>query len=339
MRRGKLALLVAGAVLLSGLSLWRLSRAPEPASSSGQEGVIALVGDKPMTVANLALRLAELGAKSPQEAHAAIRAALDEAIDTTLLTEEAKRLNLVLTAEELERLRADEPPAHLLEPRLAAQGQTLAAYRSARERSLLASRVIERQVYAALRVTDEELAAHVAAHRERFRSPERYRLHAIFVSSPAGQEPGLVAGARKRIEQAEARLKQRQRFEKIAETLSDDLSGARGGELGARAPGERPLDEPEVLQAVLQLGDGQVSGILTSPEGFWLIRRDAHLAPADLPLEEVRARAEAEYRRERGQSLAVHYRRALRERAGVKILLPEPEPSREPAVVSTPAGP
>jgi parvulin-like peptidyl-prolyl isomerase len=339
MRRGTLALLVAGAVLLGSLAAWRFSRAtPEPASSPGQEGVIAIVGGQPMTVASLPIRLEELGAKSPREAHEAIRAALDEAIDTELLTAEAKRLNLSLTAEDQERLRADEPPAHLLEPRLAAQGRTLEAYRSARERSLLATRVIERQVYAALRVSDEELAAHVSAHRERFRSPERYRLHAIFVSSPAGQEPGLVAGARKRIEEAEARLKQRQRFEKVAETLSDDLSGARGGDLGARAPGERPLDEPAVLQAVIQLGEGQVSGILTSPEGFWIIRRDEHLAPADLPLQEVRARAEAEYRRERGQSLAVHYRRALRERAGVKILLPEPEHSRDP-VASTPAGP
>ena len=340
MRGGKRVLL-GGAVLLGVLAGWWLSRSvlkpSAEALSSRPPGVLATVNGQPVTEASLPIRLRELGAKSPREAHEAIRAALDEAIDTELLTAEAERLKLTLTAEDQEALRADEPPAHLLESRLAAQGKNLEEYRRARERALLATRVIERQVYAALRVSDEELAAHVQAHRERFRSPERYRLHAIFVSSPAGQEPGLAAGARKRIEEAEALLKQRRKFESVAGSHSDDLSGARGGDLGARAPGEPPLDEPAVLQAVISLRDGQVSGVLTSPEGYWLVRRDAHLAPMDLPLEEVRARAEAEYRRQRGQSLAGHYRRLLRERAGVKILLPEPE-GQEPAVASTPAG-
>lgn len=323
-------LLVAGAVLLLGaLAVWRLSRStPEPspeALAARPEGVLALVAGQPMTLAQLPLRLQDLGEKSPQEAYEAIRAVLDESIDTTVLVAEAERLGLSLSAEELERLRADEPPAHLLEPMLAKQGRALAEYRSERERKQLATKVIERQVYAALQVSDEELAAHVAANRERFRSPERYRVHAIFTSSPAGQEPALAAEARKRIEKAEALLKQRQRFEKVAEELSDDLRGSKGGDLGEVAPGEPPLDVPAVLQAMSTLQDGQVSGILTSPEGYWLIRRDAHLVPADLPLEKVRARAEAEYRRLRGQSLSAHYRRVLREKAGVRLLLPEPD--------------
>ncbi len=340
--RSSRALLVAGAVLVGALAAWRLSR-PTPESSAPalprqQERTLAVVNGQPVTVAQLPIRLQDLGAKSPKEAHEAIRAALEETIDLGLLVEEAKRLGITLGDEDRERLRADEPPAHILEPMLAAQDQTLEEYRSAREQERLTARVIEQQVYAALQVSDEELEAHVGANRERFRSPERYRLHAILVSSPAGQEPGLAAEARRRIEEAEARLKQRSRFEQVAEASSDDLSGTKGGDLGEVAPGERPLDEPAVLQVVSDLSDGQVSGILEGREGYWLIRRDAHLPPADLPLDEVRARAEAEYRRQRGQTLEAHYRRALRERAEVKLLLPEPAPQVS-ATASPPAGP
>lgn len=295
----------------------------EPVAPRGPDA-LATVAGRPITLGDLGVSVERLGAATPAEAHAAIRAALEARLDGELLAAEAGRLGLALTGAEAAELRAREPAPAIVERLAAEAGQTVDAWRAARERAFLGERVLAREVYARVQVTDAELVAYVDAHRTAYRSPDRYHLAAIFISSPQAAAPTHAEAAAARVERAVAALA-RQPFERVARELSDGLEGARGGDLGPRAIGEPPLDDAALAAAVTALAPGAISGPVRTAAGTWIVKLVAHLPPADLPLAEVRSAAEAALVRERGAALARAYLEGLRARGQVVILLPAPD--------------
>ncbi len=114
--------------------------------------------------------------------------------------------------------------------------------------------------------------------------PERIAARHILVTwtGSEGAPIGTLrtrAEARRRIEDARARILAGEAFEALAQSLSDDPSRARGGFLGS---GEAGTWAPAFEAAAFALAVGQVSEVVETDFGFHLIRRD--------PLEEVRLR-------------------------------------------------
>jgi peptidyl-prolyl cis-trans isomerase D len=94
------------------------------------------------------------------------------------------------------------------------------------------------------------------------------------------------AAAKKRIEEAAARVKKGEDFGKVAAELSDDPNTKdRGGDLGFFSEG---LADPAFEKAALALEKGQVSEPIRSASGWHLIRVDEVIPARHVPLEAAR---------------------------------------------------
>jgi hypothetical protein len=298
--------------------------------------VIATVGDRQLTLADLPVRVDELGEREPGEAYAVIRRALDDLIDTELLVAEAERIGLALDDEDLAALRRDEPRPEIVERESREDGITVEEYRLRRRHRQLALRVIEHEVYPSVPVLPHEIETYAREHSTRYRTPSRYRLRGLFVSSPTGSAPVHVDDARRRAEQAAAQLARGAGFANVARKYSDGLEGAGGGVLGDVMVGDPPLDVPALAAAVTDLAPGEVSEVVSTDMGFWIVQLEAKLPPEDLPDEVRLRRAENDLRAERGERLVRTYLDRLRARAQVSVLLPEPEGGDVPRAVVRP---
>jgi peptidyl-prolyl cis-trans isomerase D len=141
-----------------------------------------------------------------------------------------------------------------------------------------------------VKVTPDEVKAFAAKegarieqfHREnaaRFDEKAKVRVRHIMAS-------GDDAAARKKIEEAQARLKKGEDFAKVATALSDDESAkARGGDVGYVSEG---LFDEAFSRAALALGPGQVSEPVRTAAGWHLLKAEEVVPAKRIPLDEAR---------------------------------------------------
>lgn len=91
----------------------------------------------------------------------------------------------------------------------------------------------------------------------------------ILIRVPDGTSADQLAPYRARAQDALARIKRGESFEKVAQAVSEGPEAARGGDMGAR-----PLEGwPDLfLKTVANVKDGQVSGIIQSGNGFHILK-------------------------------------------------------------------
>lgn len=161
-------------------------------------------------------------------------------------------------------------------------------------------RMLETDVLPRVHVTEAEVEAYFAAHAAEFHLPERRTLSQILTSSL-----NEARDVRRRLERDPTS------FEVLARTRSRGPEAAQGGALGTFARGELPL---ELEQAAFALGAGQISGVVTSPHGFHVLRVEAAEPERQQTLAEsapqIRARLLAE-RSEQARRAFVQGLRAL----------------------------
>jgi len=142
-------------------------------------------------------------------------------------------------------------------------------------------------------VSDEEAEAHYQENRESFRTPAMFQARLIAVAAPpeGSTEPGadeLIAEAKARITEAEARLKAGADFAELAQEYSDDPTSAR---LGGLLPWYEVLDSDEPLNVALNaLEPGQVSPVLRNPSGFYIFKMEERRPSAIPPFDEEKER-------------------------------------------------
>lgn len=91
----------------------------------------------------------------------------------------------------------------------------------------------------------------------------------ILVRVPEGASPDQVKALRAKAQEILARLKAGESFDKVATAMSDGPEAARGGDMGAR-----PVEAwPDLfVNAVANVRDGSVSGIIQSGNGFHILK-------------------------------------------------------------------
>lgn len=144
-------------------------------------------------------------------------------------------------------------------------------------------------------ITDEQLQAYYAGHPDEFRRPARVRLRQIYIARP---DPGLPEeeftrlddAARQRCEKALAEIRAGRDFAAVARRFSEHKATAeKGGEVGWIEPGE--VGMPEFEQVVFQkLKPGQVSPIISTGRGYFIVQLEDSQEGGVIPLEEVRGR-------------------------------------------------
>jgi peptidyl-prolyl cis-trans isomerase D len=124
---------------------------------------------------------------------------------------------------------------------------------------------------------------HYQENAARFDQKRKVRVrHVLARAAPGGDD----AAARKKIEEASARVKKGEDFARVAQALSDDeKTRDRGGELGFVTEG---LFDEAFAQAALALEPGQVSAPVRTSSGWHLVKAEEVVPAKKTTLDEAR---------------------------------------------------
>lgn len=151
---------------------------------------------------------------------------------------------------------------------------------------------------AAVSVTDAELKDYYEQVKDRFESPERRHARHILITVGDGVDD---AAAQKKAEDLLAQIKAGGDFAALAKANSKDPgSAAQGGDLGWA---QRGMFVGPFEEALFGMKPGEIRGPIKTEFGYHIIQLEEIEAPKVRSFEDVKPELEAEYRKDRSQTI------------------------------------
>ena len=197
----------------------------------------------------------------------------------------------------------------------------------------------------ALSVTDEEIAEYYRGHTDEFIMPEMVRAAIIKIAVPENTSDEKRAELRQKTEKAREEAlaldSETASFGSVAITHSDDLpTRYRGGDSGWLEPGKNNYRwSREVTDAIFLLKTpGEVSEVITAPEGFFLVRLMERKQRRPQELAQVKGKIRYRLIRDKRRQAKREFYDGLRKKVSVSvnkeklssIALPEPVKKKMP---------
>jgi parvulin-like peptidyl-prolyl isomerase len=232
--------------------------------------------------------------------------ALDDLTDETLVLQEAGRLGVALSPEELENqvalARAGTSAAEFASS-LQERGISAEAWRESVRRRALCDEVERRQIRAAIVVKPEDMRDYYWEHVTQFRRSSSVKLRQI------------LCGSRLNAEKALGELRLGEPFAQVAMRYSVAPEGPGGGDLGWV---QRKTLPKKLGKAAFALKKGAYSGIITTPYGWHILYAEDKEDERSFSLEQSQAEIMEDLIREREQPLYRDWLAALRRKAEIK---------------------
>jgi peptidyl-prolyl cis-trans isomerase C len=169
---------------------------------------------------------------------------------------------------------------------LALNGLDESSFAAAMERELKVEAILEKVGARAVKISDMDVELYYQYHPDQFRRPETRLARHILITINETIPENTREAARQRIAAIAARLaKEPQRFDEQALKHSECPTALDGGKLGDLPRGKL---FPELDQALFELQEGEVSGVLESELGFHVLRCDAITAAGVLSPDQAR---------------------------------------------------
>jgi peptidyl-prolyl cis-trans isomerase SurA len=279
-------LAAAVAVVLAAPRAGAQSAAPVPSARGEQvDGVLATVNDEVILASEVDEQLYLYLNQNRMRPDSLTmlqmrREILDRIIEEKVIVSEAKRQNITLPENELEKnvtealddvkKRLGSEAAYRAE--LAREGITeedlRKRYRDDVSRQMMAQVLLRKQI-GKVEVTPTEAVAYYAAHTSEF--PKRpAALRVSVIQMPVEADSMAKRAVRQRAVDAAARIKKGEPFSRLAQELSEDQATAgSGGDLGWFKRGQ--LDSTFEI-AAFKVPVGQVSGVVETSFGYHLIK-------------------------------------------------------------------
>lgn len=294
---------VWAAILLAGCS----------GISPGDQRVLAQVGDEAITQQALTRELSRLETgvdmddAAPPPSMTQKRAMLDNLINMYLLLQEAKRVHVFVSMDEVESAysaaRSGWPDKEFYEE-LRAKDLTPAELKGEIHEQLTVRRYIQQHLFARVVVTDSEIERYLADHADLHAHPERVRAQQIVMT-----DAERASGVREKIG---AELT----FEEAALRYSVSPEGKSGGDLGYFARGAMPKAIEDIC---FSLEPGQVSAVVATDYGYHIFRVLDHQPAGETPDATARSMAERFLRQDKERAAQEQHVVALRRATRVHI--------------------
>ncbi|MCC6809276.1 MAG: peptidylprolyl isomerase [Deltaproteobacteria bacterium] len=287
---------------------------------------------------------------------------LKRMIDDAVIRDKAKSLGVALTPQEMEakftehksRFGSDQEFRDFLTRSKSTEEQVKASL----EMQMLRERVLEKMA-AAPAVTDEEVTTYFNEHKDNFKEQEqvkaRHILARVEVPPPTAGTPNADQNkkaldeakkkAKKKIEDAQKKLKGGAKFEDVAKEMSDDVTKNNGGDLGLFSKGRMV---PPFEEAAFKMKPGETSGIVETSFGYHIIKVEEHKAARERPLEEVKESIRASLLARKRSDLRRDVLKKIKDEAKVeefvKFEVPPPpakmpgQPGAPPVPIQVPPG-
>ena len=254
---------------------------PVPAQSVTTQRIAAVVNDDVVSIKDLnnRLQLVMISSGIPESAQARERLApqvLRGLIEETLQLQEAERLDITVTDEEIQRAleniaQRNNLTVEEMRNYLVANGVEIETLLRQLRAQIAWVKVVNRQIRPRVSVTVDQLEMAVLEAQQNLGEPELLLSEIVLpVDSPEQEE--TVARDAARLVQT---VREGASFESLARQVSVAASAGRGGDVGWVSASAIP---PELLGALEQMAPGEISPPIRSPVGyhvFWL--RDRRL--------------------------------------------------------------
>ena len=241
--------------------------------------------------------------------------ALDQAIGAKLLLDQAAKLDMPVSAADIDaevaKVVAQVGGTENYQKALAAQGITEEQFRKELEKGAKVNKLVEQACSSVADPTDDEVAAFYAAHKAEYVAPEQVLCQHILVKGSDDAALDKIKDIRARIVDGKAD------FAEEAKRHSDCPSGQQGGSLGWFGRG---MMVPEFDKVAFEMAKGEVSNIVTTQFGYHIIYKadqkgggqqtlvDVHDQIKDLLRHEARGRAMDAYVAELREKATIEYK-------------------------------
>jgi peptidyl-prolyl cis-trans isomerase C len=234
------------------------------------------------------------------------RAYLDQVIERKLLAQEARRVEIRVSPEELNQAIFEikkDYPGKGFDERLSLKGITLEEWKGRLEEKLLAEKMVRSVLQFQGEISEKEALEYYETHRPSFQLGPKVRVRQIVVAD--GEEAIQIL----------KRLKKGERFEKLAQEKSLGPEKARGGDLGYFGQGEKPAEFDQVFRMEV----GTISDVIKSPYGYHIFKLEEKVGAREIPLGEAKPGILQELGRKKEQEEYQRWLKDLRKKASVKI--------------------
>ena len=276
--RSCLSLLLTLAAGAASLPL--LAQSPAPIRAA--DFIVAVVNSEPVTNSevlamrqSLARELAGRGATLPPTAQLN-QQALEMLINEKAQLQQAQEQGIKIDDEQLDQAEANVAASNqisreILHQRLAAEGTSLATFRTQLRKQMTLSRLREREVDSRIRITEQDIDTYLRQQGQAStQGPSELNLAMILIAVPENASEADVQAAEARARDIAERARRGEDFAQLAKTHSQAFDkGSNGGVMGLR-----PADRyPEIfVDAVRQLRPQDIAGPLRSGAGFHVLK-------------------------------------------------------------------
>jgi len=249
------------------------------------------------------------------------KALLDRLIEDLILRQEARRLGIAIREEELtatiqEALAKRNLSIDTLQEALIKDGTNYEKYREATRSDMIRARIMQREIRPRVSVTNEEIGAFYQEHREEYEGKLRVRLLMISLPAPAGSDEAAQAVQRAKAESILKRIRAGEYFEALANENS--VGQGRGGDIGYIEKGSM---NPIIEDVAFNLKPGEVSGVIETPQGFYIIKAFDKRGGGSLSLKATRAEIEERLYAEKLEKKYTEWLAEKRQKAHIEIRL------------------
>ncbi len=292
--------------------------------------IAAIVNDEIITLyevdqqAQPAINEAEKKGALTNEARSRIRhTALDLLIEKKLTAQKIKELNIHVSEEEIQqaiddvRKQNNIPSQEALITALGKQGLTMDQYRAQLREQLEKLKLVSMEVRSKVVVSETEMRDYYTANLAKYTGEETYRARHIFFKTGPKASPEEITRAKTTALAVLADAKKGKDFAELAKEFSEDPAARKdGGDLGSFKKGDM---QPELEKVILSLKPGEISGLVSTPIGFHIIKLEARVAGTTKPFESVKADIEDILYRKKSEERFSQWLKDLRAKASIEI--------------------
>jgi len=231
---------------------------------------------------------------------------LDQVIERKILVQEARRLGIKVSPEELNQAISEikmDYPGEGFGEKLGLKGMTLEEWKVRLEEKLLAEKVIRSALHSQEKIDEKEVLQYYEDYRSSFQIGQKVRVRQIVVAD--GEEAIQIL----------KRLKKGESFEKVAKEKSLGPEKAQGGDLGYFGQGEKPSEFDHVFNMEI----GSISEVIKSPYGYHIFKLEEKMEPRQIPFEEAKLGILQELGQKKGEENYQKWFKGLKGKAKVKI--------------------
>jgi peptidyl-prolyl cis-trans isomerase C len=234
------------------------------------------------------------------------QAYLDQVIERKILVQEARRLGIKISQEELNQAISEikmDYPGEGFGEKLGLKGTTLEEWKSRFEEKLLAEKVIRGAFHPPEKIDEKEALQYYEDYRSSFQIALKVRARQIVVAD--GEEAIQIL----------KRLKKGENFEKLAKEKSLGPEKVQGGDLGYFSQGEKPTE----FDSVFTMEVGAISEVIKSPYGYHIFKLEEKTQPRQIPFEEAKLEILLELGRKKGEENYQKWLKDLKGKAKVRV--------------------